>query len=120
MTLINKDDLIRWHASIDHVGNSEVVLDSGGGRSVMSFKLAQSAGVHINETSTMVESSTGDLSQAIGVTNMLKINFEGIISHISFLITNVKSVDILLGNAWFVQSGVLLDPKNRSFMLPAR
>ena len=115
-----KDDLIKWHAKINHVKNVEVVLDSGGTRSVMSLKFAQSMGLNINRTNYMVESSTGDLSQAIGVTDSLEVNFECIISNISFLVTNLKSVDILLGNDWFDQSGVLLDPRNRTFMLPNR
>ena len=115
-----KDGLIRWHAKINHVKNVEVVLDSGGTRSVMSLKFAQSMGLNINRTNYMVESSTGDLSQAIGVTDSLEVNFECIISNISFLVTNLKSVDILLGNDWFDQSGVLLDPRNRTFMLPNR
>ena len=115
-----KDDLIKWHAKINHVKNVEVVLDSGGTRSVMSLKFAQSIGLNINRTNYMVESSTGDLSQAFGVTDSLEVNFESIISNISFLVTNLKSVDILLGNDWFDQSGVLLDPRNRTFMLPNR
>ena len=96
------------------------VVDSGGTRSVMSLKFAQSMGLNINRTNYMVESSTGDLSQAFGVTDSLEVNFESIISNISFLVTNLKSVDILLGNDWFDQSGVLLDPRNRTFMLPNR
>ena len=41
-------------------------------------------------------------------------------SPVSFLITNIKAVDVLLGLDWFKQTGVIVDPKNSSFMLPPR
>ena len=121
MTLIGKEpNLIRWHAKINQIDGVEVVLDCGGVRSVMSYKLAQSWNLKINKTNTNIETSTGELAPAIGYTDFLEINFEGIISKVSFLITNIRSVDILLGLDWFEQSGVIVDPKNKSFMLPSR
>ena len=73
-----------------------------------------------NKAAEHEQTSTGELAPAIGYTDFLEINFEGIISKVSFLITNIRSVDILLGLDWFEQSGVIVDPKNKSFMLPSR
>ena len=121
MTLSNQDhDLIRWNAEINKVSGVEVALDSGGTRSVISLKLVQDWNLNINNTTTMIENSNGDIKPAIGFTDLLEVNFEGIVSTVSFLITNIKAVDVLLGLDWFAQSGVILDPKNKSFMLPVR
>ena len=86
----------------------------------MSYKFAQSWNLKINKTNTNIGTSTGELAPAIGYTDFLDINFEGIISKVSFIITNIRSVDILLGLDWFEQSGVIVDPRNKSFMLPSR
>ena len=47
-----------------------------------------------NKAAEHEQTSTGELAPAIGYTDFLEINFEGIISKVSFLITNIRSVDI--------------------------
>ena len=121
MALTNENlDLIRWHAKVNEIENVEVALDSGGSRSVISNKLVKDWKLNVNKSNTLIETSSGDLSPAIGYTDFIEINFEGMISKVSFLITNIRTVDVLLGLDWFDQTGVILDPKNRSFMLPQR
>ena len=76
--------------------------------------------LNINKSNTFIETSSGDLSPAIGYTDLLEVDFEGLKATVSFLITNIKAVDVLLGLDWFKQTGVIVDPKNSSFMLPPR
>ena len=68
-------------------------------------------------TTWLNETASGDTVKAYGQTESLKIDFEGITCEIEFLVTNLKSVDILLGYNRFEKTGVLLDPKNKTFQI---
>ena len=115
------DDLniIKWKAKINGL-EVIVALDNGASKSVMSWELAKNWNVPINKSYSKIETSSGEQVNAIGQTNYLKVEFESIQANVSFLITNIKAVDVLLGVDWFKQTGVLLDPKKNAFILPQR
>jgi hypothetical protein len=96
--------------------NVEVALDSGGTRSVISHKLVKMWKLNVNKSNTFKETSSGDF----GYTDPLEVDFEWLKASVSFLLTNIKAVDVLLSLDWFKQTGVIVDPKNSSFMLPPR
>ena len=112
-------DIIKWKAKIN---DREVVvaLDNGATKSVMSLTLVKSWNLSINDSSSIIETSSGEHTESLGCTDTLNTEFEGIQANISFIITNIKAVDVLLGVDWFKQTGVLLDPKNNAFILPQR
>ena len=112
-------DIIAWHA---HIDDNKVLaaLDSASHSSILSHETANKLGIRHYPTSRAIETSTGDKTTAIGTTGHIQVEFEGTIASISFTITDLEAYDILLGLDWFDQTGVLLDPKNQSFIIPQR
>ena len=91
----NESNLIKWRALI-HNFNTEVILDSGASTSIMSWSYAKLMNIPLIKYDLSIETASGDV-KAYGQTESLKIDFEGITCEIEFLVTNLKSVDILLG-----------------------
>ena len=112
----NESNLIKWRALI-HNFNTEVILDSGASTSIMSWSYAKLMNIPLKKCDMSIETASGDTVKAYGQTESLKIDFEGITCEIEFLVTNLKSVDILLGYNRFEKTGVLLDPKNKTFQI---
>jgi hypothetical protein len=112
-------DIIAWHA---HIDGSKVLaaLDSASHLSIMSQATANKLGIRHYPTSRAIKTSTGDKTTAIGTTGQIQVEFEGTIASIAFTVTDLEAYDILLGLDWFDQTGVLLDPKNQSFIIPQR
>ena len=111
------NDIIKSKAKING-REIEVSLDSGTTTSVISNSIAKAWNLKVNTSSNYIETSSGKLIQVIGRTEDIIVEFEGLLATISFLITNIKVVNVLLGVDWFKQTGVTLDPKNSKFLLP--
>ena len=120
MALFNKEiDIIRWRALLEG-HDVEVALDSGAQTSIISHSLAKKLHININKSNCIIETSDGQHTAVIGETDDLCISFEGIEANIKFTVTPIKAVEVLLGVDWFKQTGVLLDPKNETFIIPKR
>ena len=120
MALSDEDcNIITWNAII-YENEVEVALDSCAQTSIMSYKLARQLMIPINSSNNYIETSSGEKAKAYGKTDLISVEFEGIRAEVRFLITNLKSVNVLLGVDWFKQTGVILDPKNEAFILPKR
>ena len=118
MTLSNRNNIPKWTATIKGI-EVLVALDSGAEVSVMSYNTLKKLKLEAFSTGESIETSSGDLIQ-VKSTQPMELIFERIPATISFNVTNLKAVDCLLGIDFFKQTGVILDPKNDSFILPQR
>jgi predicted aspartyl protease len=113
------NDMIRWQARIEN-HEVEVILDRGADTSILSLRMAKAMKLQILETTHYIETSSGESKKCTGKTNKLEVEMEGTHAYIDFQITALKSIDCILGKNWFQQTGVLLDPKNSTFIIPTR
>jgi len=113
-----RNDIPKWTAYI-HGNEVQVALDSGAENSVISIQALKRLNLKMRDKNESIETSNGEIVQ-VKSTDPIEIVFESIPANLSFNITNLKAVDILLGIDWFKQTGVILDPKNDAFILPQR
>ena len=85
-----------------------------------SYSLAKAWNLDIFSSNDIIEASNGEKTNVIGRTKEIRVVFEGLEANVKFIVTNIKAVDVLLGIDWFKQTGVILDPKNESFIIPQR
>ncbi|CAF1094980.1 unnamed protein product [Brachionus calyciflorus] len=55
-----------------------------------------------------------------GETEILKIEIEDTVAYISFVITNIMHIEILLGLDWFEQTKAIIDPARRILSIPGK
>ncbi|CAK9253381.1 unnamed protein product [Sphagnum jensenii] len=67
-----------------------------------------------------MQDANGQTTRGLGKTRAMTLDFDGLPSILEFEITNLSVVEVLLGLDWFDQTGVPLDPKNRTYSLPER
>ena len=113
-----RNDIPKWTAYI-HGNEVQFALDSGAENSVISIQALKRLNLKMRDKNESIETSNGEIVQ-VKSTDPIEIVFESIPANLSFNITNLKAVDILLGIDWFKQTGVILDPKNDAFILPQR
>ena len=118
MTLSTRNNIPKWIATINGI-EVTVALDSGAEKSVISINALNKLNLEAFSTGESIETSNGDYVQ-VKSTQPIELIFEAIPATLSFNVTSLRAVDCLLGIDFFKQTGVILDPKNDSFILPRR
>lgn len=86
------------------------MLDTAAETSVISLDLAERLKIIHNPVTHQISNSTGGIETAIGETEPVCVEVEGISVNVTFLVTNIQMVDVLLGLDWFEKSKIMVDP----------
>ncbi|CAF1027868.1 unnamed protein product [Brachionus calyciflorus] len=97
------NDLFRLFTFINKL-KIEAVFDTGATISLMSLELAERLKIMINHSSQKINAADGNTHNVLGKTEPIKIEIGEVIANISFVITNISHVEILLGLDWFEQT----------------
>ena len=93
-------------------------LDCGATISVLSAETVNKNAIHILPSDTKVKTATGEISNVIGKTKPLRVEINGFVSYISFIILDYDDFDGLLGLDWFEATGAEISPGKRLLRFP--
>lgn len=87
-----------------------VHLDPGSTRCIIAEKVMRKYGWNINISNAMVKTVNNALIEAIGETDELMLNIQGVCQLVKFLVLNQHDHNALIGLSWFFKTGASLHP----------
>lgn len=115
---INRTNELLSHFTFIKNEKVEVVFDTGATISVMSFNTAKKLGLEILPSNQRINTADGATNKVLGIIRPLEFSIKETLATISFVVTNVSHIEILLGLDWFEQTGVIIDPAKRVLTIP--
>ncbi|CAF0985533.1 unnamed protein product [Brachionus calyciflorus] len=81
---------------------------------------AKKLGLSILPSDKSINTADGSTNKVIGVTEEIELKVAETVDYLSFIITNVSHIEVLLGLDWFDQTKVVLDPARRVLKIPGK
>ncbi|RMZ95048.1 hypothetical protein BpHYR1_019822, partial [Brachionus plicatilis] len=96
-----------------------IALDSGCTTSILSRKFVERNKITVKESDIRIKTADNNIVKVNGKTEALKLNIEGHVCEIEFLVIDHEDSDGLLGFDWFMRTGASLNPSERSLKFPS-
>ncbi|RNA21668.1 hypothetical protein BpHYR1_023237 [Brachionus plicatilis] len=94
-------------------------IDSGCTSSIISRKTVNNFGLRILPSSSKIKTADNTISMVVGKTEKIKLDIQGHVCFMEFLIKDHEDNDGLLGLDWFMQTGASLNPSQKLIKFPS-
>ncbi|CAF1023560.1 unnamed protein product [Brachionus calyciflorus] len=94
-------------------------LDSGCTTSIISSKFVKKDGLNLNDSRIKIKTANKSISKVDGKTDSLKVDIEGHVCDLEFLVIDHEDNECLLGLDWFMRTGASLHPSIKSLKFPS-
>ncbi|RNA10399.1 pol poly, partial [Brachionus plicatilis] len=94
-------------------------IDSGCTSSIISRKTVNNFGLRILPSSSKIKTADNTISMVVGKTEKIKLDIQGHVCFMEFLIIDHEDNDGLLGLDWFMQTGASLNPSQKLIKFPS-
>ncbi|RNA11779.1 hypothetical protein BpHYR1_009554, partial [Brachionus plicatilis] len=96
-----------------------MALESGCTTSILSRKFVERNKITVKESDIRIKTADNNIVKVNCKTETLKLNIEGHVCEIEFLVIDHDDSDGLLGLDWFMRTGASLNPSERSLKFPS-
>lgn len=111
--ITNPKTLIKVDGQIGNI-NLKCIIDCGSSRSIISSDIVRRFNIPISSKRVKLGMANGYISRH-KTTNDIAIMISNKLCKTSFVITNIKTTDVLLGMDWLTQNNVVIYPATKSF-----
>ena len=95
-----------------------VYFDSGATASIISINVIKKTGLKMSESTVMVKTADGKVSNVLGLTDLMKVEVHGHVCHLQMLVMNTDEHDVLLGLDWFMATGAGVFTADKNTKVP--
>ena len=95
-----------------------VAFDTGASASIMSRRTAERHNLRVHASDTQIKTADERISQVFGVTDTLKLDIQGMVTFMKFLVIDHKDHDVLVGVDWFLLTNATINIARKFIEFP--